>query len=87
VAADAEQRAVAAEHDRHVGLAGHFFGRQGRVILDADVQRRFALEHDVVPARGDARRQFHERCGNVGGRVAADQRDGLERRGLRHAGS
>ncbi|MNN23071.1 hypothetical protein D3C81_1364550 [compost metagenome] len=93
LAGDAQQRAVAAQHHRHVRVLADFLGRQGRVGSQPGGQRGLALEHHILAVAQDIRGDLLQRAFDAGSRVAAHQGDGVERsaqgagsRGGGHAG-
>ncbi|MNS72721.1 hypothetical protein D3C86_1542770 [compost metagenome] len=79
LAGQAQQRAVAAEHHGHVGLAPDLVGGEYRVAGEAGGLCGLALEDHVLAVAGNAGGQFLERALDAGGRVPADQGNGLER--------
>ena len=86
LAADAEHRAVAAEHHGDVGARADLRGTQGRVIGHADLRGGVRFEHHVEAALRDARGERGQRLADAWRIVAPDERDGLELAGNLHAG-
>ncbi|MNT52116.1 hypothetical protein D3C72_1891240 [compost metagenome] len=79
LAGDAQQRAVAAQHHRHVRVLADFLGRQGRVGSQPGGQRGLALEHHILAVAQDIRGDFLQRPFDAGSGIPAYQGDGLER--------
>ena len=75
LAREREHRAVAAQHDREVGLRGELGGGGGHVARQRRVLRGAGVEHDAMAARGEECRQLGERPRDRGRRVAADEGD------------
>jgi hypothetical protein len=78
LAADAEHRAVAAEHHRDVRARADFRRRERRIARDADLARGIGLEHDVEAEFRDAASERGERLGDAGRVAPADERNSIE---------
>ena len=61
LARDREHRAVAAQHDREVGVRGQFARRRGGVAGHRRVSRGLRVEDDAMAARGEERRELRQR--------------------------
>ena len=84
---DGQHRSVAADDDGDVDAGAEVGCRRGRVTGQRRVGGRFGFEHDLVAPLGEKFGELHERFGDAGARVAADQRDAAKpdfRRGAGH---
>ena len=77
-ARDIEHGAVAAEHDRKIGLAADFLERQHRIPAVADVRRGQAVDQHLDAAACEKIAELEQRLGDFRALVFADQADGLE---------
>ena len=77
-ARDVEHGAVAAEHDRKIGLAADFLEHQHRILVVADVRRGETVDQHLDPAFDEKIGELEQRLGNFRALVFADETDGLE---------
>ncbi len=74
-----EERAVAADDDRDIGLCAQALGRGRGIAREGRELRGLGFEHDLVPASLEEAREPCQRFCGRRGRIPADQGDAAQR--------